>query len=150
MLAILALSAFPPFGIFRSEFQIVAGGLSSGNYAAAAALVVLVTLAFFGLATSTTSMLLTPAPEQVKSVTAQAQAPDASIHADGTGRAHTATITAEAPAQAAQVPARGEPSAWMVIPVMAGIAVLLLLGVHPPSELTDLITRAAAQLRGAP
>jgi hydrogenase-4 component F len=148
LLAIFALSAFPPFGIFRSEFQIVAGGLSSGNYAAAAALIVLVTIAFFGLATSATSMLLTSPPEQEESGTGQA--PDAGIHADGAGRTSAATLTVDAPVQAAQIPARGEPSAWMVVPVLAGIAVLLLLGVHPPGELTELITRAAAQLRGAP
>ena len=35
LLAIFALSALPPFGIFRSEFEIVAGGLGSGDYAAA-------------------------------------------------------------------------------------------------------------------
>jgi hydrogenase-4 component F len=34
----------------------------------------------------------------------------------------------------------------MVVPVLAGLAVLVLLGVHPPGELTDLITRGAAQL----
>jgi hydrogenase-4 component F len=147
LLSIFALSAFPPSGIFRSEFQIVAGGLSSGNYAAAAALIVLVTVAFFGLATSATSMLLTPPPEQEKSGTGQA--PDAGTDGDGAGRARAATLTVDAPAPA-QVQAPGEPSAWMVIPVLAGVAVLLLLGVHPPSELTDLITRAAAQLRGAP
>ena len=62
LLAVFALSAFPPFGIFRSEFEIVAGGLDSGGYAAAAVLVVLVTIAFFGLATSATSMLLTSPP----------------------------------------------------------------------------------------
>ena len=33
LLAVLALSAMPPFGIFRSEFQIVAGGFSSHGYA---------------------------------------------------------------------------------------------------------------------
>jgi hydrogenase-4 component F len=44
----------------------------------------------------------------------------------------------------------GEPSAWMVVPVLAGLAVLALLGVHPPGELTTLITHAAAQLRGTP
>jgi hydrogenase-4 component F len=44
---------------------------------------------------------------------------------------------------------RGEPSAWMVVPVLAGLAVLVLLGVHPPAELTDLINRAAAQVGGA-
>ena len=62
LLAVFALSALPPSGIFRSEFQIVAGGLDSGNYAAAAILVVLVTVAFFGLTTSTTRILFTPAP----------------------------------------------------------------------------------------
>jgi hydrogenase-4 component F len=113
LLAVFALSALPPSGIFRSEFQIVAGGLSSGSYAAAAVLVVLVTLAFFGLATSATRMLLNPAPD-----------------APGTPRARP----------------RGEPSAWMVIPVLAGLAVLFLLGIHPPGELTSLITHAAAEL----
>jgi hydrogenase-4 component F len=110
LLAIFALSAIPPFGIFRSEFQIVAGGLGSGSYAPAAILVVLVTIVFFGLATAATSML----------------------HRTQAARART----------------RGEPSAWMVVPVLAGLAVLVLLGVHPPGELTDLITRGAAQLRG--
>jgi hydrogenase-4 component F len=119
LLAIFALSAFPPFGIFRSEFQIVAGGLASGNYAAAAVLVVLVTVAFFGLATSATSMLLTPAP---------------------------AAVQAGVPARPTL--ARGEPSAWMVVPVLAGLAVLLLLGLHPPGELTDLIARGVTELRG--
>jgi hypothetical protein len=38
----------------------------------------------------------------------------------------------------------------MVVPVLAGLAVLVLLGVHPPGELSNLITQAAAQLRGAP
>ncbi|MGH3214611.1 MAG: proton-conducting transporter membrane subunit [Trebonia sp.] len=109
LLAIFALSALPPFGIFRSEFQIVAGGLASGGYAATAILVVLVTLAFFGLITSTTSILLRPAP-------------------------------------AAAEASRGEPSVWMVVPVLAGLAVLVLLGVHPPGELTQLIGQAASQL----
>jgi hydrogenase-4 component F len=110
LLAVFALSALPPSGIFRSEFQIVAGGLGSGSYAAAAILVILVTIAFFGLVTSATGMLLSPGK-------------------DGT--------------QAAEP---GEPSAWMVVPVLAGLAVLFLLGIHPPGELTGLITHAAAQL----
>ncbi|MET9149298.1 proton-conducting transporter membrane subunit [Streptomyces sp. NPDC004042] len=60
--AVLALSALPPSGIFRSEFQIVAGGLESGHHGVAAVLVVLVTLAFFGLAVAATQVVLTPAP----------------------------------------------------------------------------------------
>jgi hydrogenase-4 component F len=112
LLSVFALSALPPSGVFRSEFQIVAGGLASGGYPAAAVLVILVTAAFFGLVTSATSMLLSPARE-------------------------------------APAPGRSEPGAWMVIPVLAGLAVLCLLGIHPPGELTALITRGAAQL-GAP
>ena len=42
----------------------------------------------------------------------------------------------------------GEPSAWMVVPMVAGIVALLILGLHPPGELTGLIARAVAQLRG--
>ena len=108
--AALALSGLPLSGVFRSEFEIVAGGLGAGRYTGAAILVVLVTVAFLGLATTATRMLLTPA---------------------------------------GAIPARGEPSAWMVVPVLAGLAVLVLLGVHPPAELTSLITHAAAELGGA-
>jgi len=108
---VFALSAMPPSGIFRSEFQIVYGGLGSGNYAAAAALIAGVTVAFFGLTASTTRMLFTPAPLRARP-----------------------TLS------------RGEPSAWMVVPVIAGIAVLFILGLHPPGELTGLISRAVAQL----
>jgi hydrogenase-4 component F len=113
LLAIFALSAMPPSGIFRSEFQIVYGGLGSGHDAAAAVLVVLVTVAFFGLTTASTRMLFTPAPRSLSA-------------AAGRGR--------------------GEPSAWMVVPAVAGIAVLFVLGLHPPGELTDLISRAVTQL----
>ena len=114
LLAIFALSALPPSGIFRSEFQIVAGGLGSGHYAAAAVLVVLVTVAFFGLTSATTRILFSRAPRSLSA--------------------------------AAAVPGRGEPSAWMVVPVAAGIVALLILGLHPPGELTGLISRAVTQL----
>ena len=109
LLAVFALSALPPSGIFRSEFQIISGGLGSGSYAAAAILIILATVAFFGLSASATGMLFTPPPREQT---------------------------------------RGEPSAWMVVPVVAGVAVLFLLGVHPPAELTGLLTRAVHLLGG--
>ncbi|MGO8887922.1 MAG: proton-conducting transporter membrane subunit [Streptosporangiaceae bacterium] len=108
--AILALSAMPPFGIFRSEFEIVTGGLAASHNAAAAILVVLVTVAFFGLSLAANRMLLTPRHD-----------PE---------------------------PGRGEPSVWMVVPVAAGLVALLVLGLHPPGELTGLLDHAAAALRG--
>jgi hydrogenase-4 component F len=112
--AILALSAMPPFGIFRSEFEIVTGGLASSGNTATAILVVLVTIAFFGLSVTANRMLLTP----------------------GRGASGTAGL------------ARGEPSVWMVVPVLAGFAALLVLGLHPPADLTGLLGRAVDALRG--
>ncbi|HUN38234.1 MAG TPA: proton-conducting transporter membrane subunit [Trebonia sp.] len=117
LMAVFALSALPPSGIFRSEFQIVAGGLASGQHAAAAVLVAGVTVAFFGLTTSATRMLMTRPARSLG---------------------------------AAAVVERGEPSAWLVVPMVACVAVLAVLGVHPPGELSDLITRGAAQLGGRP
>jgi len=116
LLAVLALCAMPPFGIFRSEFQIVAGGFSAHRYAAASVLIVLVTLAFLGLSAAATSIMFRPLNTT--------RGPGAMAHAH-------------------------EPSAWMVVPMVAGFIVLLILGLHPPGELTELITRAVAQLRGA-
>jgi len=43
---------------------------------------------------------------------------------------------------------RGEPSAWMVVPVVAGLIALLVIGLHPPADLTGLVGRAVAALRG--
>lgn len=63
VLAILALSAAPPFGIFRGEFLIVAGGLATPDHAAAAVLVVLVSVAFLGLSWFGTQTMGTPTPE---------------------------------------------------------------------------------------
>ncbi len=108
--AVLALSAMPPFGIFRSEFEIVTGGLAASRNNAAVVLVVLVTVAFFGLSATANRMLLTP-------------------------RREPAAV-------------RGEPSVWMIVPVAAGLIALVVLGLHPPAELTGLLDRAVAALRG--
>ncbi len=108
--SILALCAMPPFGLFRSEFDIVAGGIGAGQHTAGAILVVLVTIAFLGLLGSVVRLVLT------------------------------------SPATAA--PGR-EPSAWMVVPMVGLLAVLLVLGVHPPEDLSTLLSAAAGQLAGA-
>jgi hydrogenase-4 component F len=119
LLAVFALAAMPPFGLFRSEFLIISSGLADHRNAATVALVCLVTVAFAGLTAATTWMLFAPAP------------------ADGPGAA------------TADVLERGEPSAWMVTPVVIGVAALLLLGLAPPGDLIDLLTRGAAELTGA-
>lgn len=111
LIAIFTLGALPPFGMFRSEFEIVTGGIASGHGAVGAILVVLVSFAFFGLMIATTRVLFVPA--------APASLP------------------------------RSEPSYWMVIPVLIGVAALVLLGVHPPDMLQALLTHGAAELSGA-
>jgi hydrogenase-4 component F len=141
LLGILALGAMPPFGLFRSEFEIVAGGLASGRHAAAAILIVGVTIAFLGLAASVTPMLGGPAGTEGE----PAEAPSP-LRAPGAGAGVLAVITARPATAAGRVLARGEPSAWMVIPVVAGVLALLILGIHPPGELTELFTRAVRSL----
>ncbi|HVV74654.1 MAG TPA: proton-conducting transporter membrane subunit [Mycobacteriales bacterium] len=43
----------------------------------------------------------------------------------------------------------GEPSIWMVIPMVGGVAILVLLGVHVPGDLAHVLSRGAAELGGA-
>lgn len=122
---VLALSAMPPFGLFRSEFQIVAGGFGTAHRTAAAVLVVLVTLAFGGLMAATTRVLFQP------------RQPD-----DG-------AVERAVPASGGAV-CRREPSALMVVPVLVGLIALLVLGLHPPAQLVDVLGQAATELsRGA-
>jgi len=112
LLAILALSAMPPFGLFRSEFAIVAGGLQTSRNTGAVLLVALVTLAFLGLAAQVTRIVYTP------------------------------DLGADDSAALSQAPV----SRWTVAAMLAGLVVLLVLGVYPPSGLSDLLTTAAGQL----
>ena len=160
LLAVLALSAMPPFGIFRSEFQIVAGGFSAHGYAPTAILVILVTVAFFGLTAATTGMLFRSRGTASVSVIAAAvpaapagrpsPADDGRTDDDGFPEAAgPARVTILERAEPVRAITRGEPSIWMVVPAVAGIAALLILGLHPPAELTQLISRAVTQLGGA-
>jgi hydrogenase-4 component F len=107
VLAVLGLCALPPFGIFRSEFLIVSGGLNDPRDAVAAVLVVLVTIASLGLTWFTTQTMMTPSDNAVT---------------------------------------RGEPSLWIAGAMFIGLVALAVLGVHPPGQLSDLLTRAAHEL----
>jgi hydrogenase-4 component F len=58
--AALALCGLPLSGVFRSEFQIVAGGFAQSQYVAAALLIVFVNVAFFGVLWHAGRMVLSP------------------------------------------------------------------------------------------
>ena len=121
--AVLALSAMPPFGLFRSEFLIVSGGLSDPRYGVAAVLVALVTVSFLGFSWSTTQTMLTAGPA------------DAVRQAAARG----------SPARAAL--SKGEVSPWIVAAMGLGIAALVVLGVHLPADLSRLLNDAAHELK---
>jgi hydrogenase-4 component F len=63
MAAALALSGLPLSGVFRSEFQIVAGGFAEPQYVGVTLLIVFVNLAFFGVIWHAGRMVLTPAAD---------------------------------------------------------------------------------------
>jgi hydrogenase-4 component F len=141
--AILALGAMPPFGVFRSEFEIVAGGLAASPNVGAVILVIGVTVAFFGLSLATNQMLFSSAGPG-------APGPgEAGPGAPGPGEAGPGEPGPGGGGDAVSL-VRGEPSAWMVVPVAVGFVALLVLGLHPPADLTSLMDRAVIQLTGGP
>ena len=140
LLAVLALSAMPPFGLFRSEFAIVAGGLQGSRNAGTVLLVALVTLAFLGLATQVTRIVYSPDPSFRGSYVDPSEGGAAESPAGAPDGGGSGIPTAE----------RGEVSAWTVAPMLAGLAALLLLGIYPPTGLSHLLTEAASQLGARP
>jgi hydrogenase-4 component F len=58
--AALALCGLPLSGVFRSEFQIVAGGFAAPEYVGASLLIVFVNVAFFGVLWHAGRMVLSP------------------------------------------------------------------------------------------
>jgi len=138
LLAVLGLSAMPPFGIFRSELDIVEGGLLDPHEAAVAVLVALVLMAFAGLFWFTARTMLSPAPRSSGD-------PAPEDPAQG-----TAANDGRPPAQATgplRSALRREPSGWITLSMLLGLLGLAVLGVHPPGQLSHLLTLAAKELR---
>jgi hydrogenase-4 component F len=151
--AVLALGAMPPFGLFRSEFQIVAGGLGSSGKAPAAVMVVLVTLAFLGLSLAATRMLFLPENRNVDTPPVGAPAPTSHQVAEGGALARSiGPGAAPAPRPHGDVLGQGwaGPSLCMVLPMLVGLVALLMLGLHPPDGLGALLARGAGELGGTP
>ncbi|HTU79210.1 MAG TPA: proton-conducting transporter membrane subunit [Solirubrobacteraceae bacterium] len=69
----LALSGLPLSGVFRSEFQIVAGGFAGAQYVGVTLLLVFVNLAFFGVVWHAGRMVLGPAAEPAAGATGPAR-----------------------------------------------------------------------------
>ncbi len=173
--AVLALSAMPPFGLFRSEFLIVAGGLSDPRYGVVVVLVVLVTLAFLGLSWSTTQTMLSSGPADDLTAVAPADGErgamptDAAFGATARSSAHAVTAAhavSFAPTEpelpedrttpktsttlaltASGAVTKGEVSPWIVVAMALGIVALALLGIHLPADLSRLLDHAARELR---
>jgi hydrogenase-4 component F len=161
--AVLALSAMPPFGLFRSEFLIVSGGLSDPRYGIAAVLVALAMVSFLGLTWSTTQTMLTSGPADtgagVPSRLTRAQ-PRAATKGEVTKGEVTKGEVTKGEVTKGEVTkgevtkgevtkgevTKGEVSAWIVVAMALGIAALVLLGVHLPADLSRLLDHAAHDL----
>lgn len=148
--AVLALSGMPPFGLFRSEFLIVSGGLSDPRYGIVAVLVVLVTVACFGLSWSTSRTMLTPDPGEPTIVPERVRVVVGAPAPGEIPRSAPAAVV-PGPDDRASRPAgtKGEVSPWIVASMVLGLGALVLLGVYIPTELGLLVNHAAHELRGA-
>ncbi len=114
--AALALCGLPLSGVFRSEFQIVAGGFARPQYVGVTLLLVGVNVAFFGIIWHAARMVLGRGEE---------------VSADG-----TATVGAVA----------SERSAWMIAGMLGCLFVSIALGVHLPGQLAALLNSAVHRL----
>jgi hydrogenase-4 component F len=121
--AALALCGLPLSGVFRSEFEIVAGGFAKPQYVGVVLLIVFVNLAFFGIIWHAGRMVLTPAP--------------APTEPGG---------LATGPASPAQPAVLGERSVWMVAGMLGCLFVVVALGVHLPGDLSALLSNASHRL----
>ena len=124
--AALALSGLPLSGVFRSEFQIVAGGFAQPDYVGVTLLIVFVNVAFFGIVWHAGRMVL----------------PAGGPAASAVGSAGSAT----APGSALAPSARGEGSVWMVAGMLGCLFVVIALGVHLPGDLSALLSNASHRL----
>ncbi len=119
MAAALALSGLPLSGVFRSEFQIVAGGFARPQYVAVTILLIFVNLAFFGIIWHVGRMVLSPA---------------------------AGAAPADGPSADSARPAVQERSVWMIAGMLGCLFVVVALGVHLPGDLSALLTNAGHSL----
>jgi hydrogenase-4 component F len=114
--AALALCGLPLSGVFRSEFEIVAGGFARPQYVGVTVLLVFANLAFFGIIWAAARMVLSR-PDQL--------AGDAPVAAVAVAR---------------------ERSTWMIAGMLGCLFVSVALGVHLPGQLGALLTSASHRL----
>jgi hydrogenase-4 component F len=114
--AALALCGLPLSGVFRSEFEIVAGGFARPQYVGVTLLLVFVNLAFFGIIWHTARMVLSRAVEPA-------------------GGDSTVITTVAA-----------ERSTWMIAGMLGCLFVSVALGVHLPGQLATLLASAGHRL----
>ena len=137
VLGSLAVLGSPPFGLFLSEPTIVRAGFASASPVLPLLLLALLAIAFVAFARTTTSM-------------ATGAAAGAAVHpgpgqaADhGTGEAAAGTPTGTAPVVRNPYPGRVALLA-AVAPLVAGLAVVLVLGLWIPGGLNTVIRHAIA------
>ncbi|MGH2835826.1 MAG: proton-conducting transporter membrane subunit [Solirubrobacteraceae bacterium] len=139
--AALALSGLPLSGVFRSEFQIVAGGFAQPQYVGVAILLVFVNLAFFGVIWHTGSMVLGRPPAAAAVAIEGAAGPLAGGSVVASGGSGGQASGGSSVARSEAVSAR-ERSVWMIVAMLGFLFVVVALGVHLPGALSSLLASA--------
>ena len=155
VLATFAVLGSPPFGVFLSELTIVRGGFAHGSPVFPLLLLALLGIAFFAFARTISAMVTGPPPSPDRAVPGPAREPALPGHQaapDGKAPA-SATITlaephlmmADSAPAAPRSPYRDRATAAIsAVPLVLGLAALLVLGVWIPAGLDTVLRQAAA------
>jgi hydrogenase-4 component F len=140
LLGSFAVLGSPPFGVFLSELTIVRAGFARGSPVFPLLLLALLGIAFFGFARVITGMVSGEPPAATAATATGATATGAT--AAGPSQDHLAGL--HRPAS----PYRDRPTAAVTaVPLVLGLAVLLVLGLWIPAGL-DLVLRHAIGVIG--
>jgi hydrogenase-4 component F len=133
----LAITGSPPFGPFISEFAIINGAFEAGRFLVAALFLLFLLLVFVGMGKTVLKVVQGPAPEEAPP---EASAPGAVPSAAGAMNAASSLAPAK--------PYRDGP--LTAAPVLALMALVLLLGLWIPAPLGALLRDAVAYLEARP
>jgi hydrogenase-4 component F len=151
LLATFAVLGAPPFGVFLAELTIVRAGFARGSPAFPLLLLALLGVAFFAFARTVSAMVAGPPPAPASPVPEPVLAghravPDGQAAAPVSPSAvPAAPRTLAGPLEALARPYRGAVDvAVTAVPLVLGLAALLLLGLWIPAGLDTILRQSAA------
>lgn len=151
LLATFAVLGAPPFGVFLSELTIVRAGFAHGSPAFPLLLLALLGVAFFAFARTISAMVTGPPPAPVMPSPEPVLAGHLAIpDGQAAAPANPPSVPAGSPALAGSPEALASPYrgaadvAATAVPLVLGLAALLVLGLWIPAGLDTVLRQSAA------